>query len=393
MDIQIWGVVMARKICVITGTRAEFGLLEPIMRAIQAHSQLELSAIVTGMHLLPQFGNTYKEVEAKFSATKIQIIKVPYTMQNDTAEGMVKSIGESMVNLSAAYAKVKPELILILGDRTEILAAAISAAYMTIPLAHVHGGDKSAAGLDESARHAITKFANIHFPATKKSAERIKKLGEDPWRIHVVGAPGLDSILHEERMPKKELEKLLGISFAKTTILVVQHPNTFHPDTAPREMQMTLNALDKLKTQSIIIYPNNDAGGRRMIDVIAGYKRPWLKAYASLPHTAYLGLMEHAHVLVGNSSSGIIESASFKLPVVNIGERQEGREKAKNVIDVPYDEKKILGALTKAISPAFKKSLHNLKSPYGNGTAGKKIANILAEVKFDERLIKKKITY
>ncbi len=283
----------------------------------------------------------------------------------------------------------------MLGDRIEALSGAIASGYMNIPIAHIHGGDSARAGLDESVRHAITKFAHIHFPATKKSAERIVQLGENQSRITVVGAPGLDTILNMKYLSKGEVQKKFQLTLKEPFILVVQHSVTTEPDEAEQQIIETLEALKELKQQTVIIYPNSDAGGRRIIKQIQKNESlPFITSYKNLPHLDFLSLMNYAEVMVGNSSSGIIETPSFKLPFVNIGIRQEGRERSINVINVQHDRKMIIKAINKALfDKEFRDEVDKSENPYGDGKASEKIIKVLKEIKLDKKLLQKKITY
>ncbi|MBU1976223.1 MAG: UDP-N-acetylglucosamine 2-epimerase (hydrolyzing) [Nanoarchaeota archaeon] len=377
-----------KKICVITGTRAEYGILKPVLKAIQDSDKLELSIIVTGMHLLEEFGNTYTEIEK--DGFKIDR-KVPCASIEDSREAMAKSIGIAIEGVTDALSDIKPDIFLVPCDRYEMFGAAVAGFYNKYCIAHLHGGEKSRT-YDESARHAMTKLAHIHFASSKKSAERIKKLGEDNFRIHVVGAPGLDSVVNQKICTKEEIEKELGIPLDQKTLLVVQHP--VEDKFAEKQMKETLEAIKELKKNTIIIYPNSDAGGRRMIDTIKEYESlSFVKTFASLNHKLYLGLLKHASALVGNSSSAIIEAPSFNIPVVNIGARQDGRERAANTIDVPHKKEKIVEGIQKALSHDFKKEVQTCKNPYGDGTASKKIAKVLEEVEINYKLLNKQITY
>lgn len=382
---------MKRKICIITGSRAEYGLLKPVMAAIRKHPKLRLQAIAAGMHLDKKHGSTWKEiVDDGFSISAVAMLPPSH----DTGASMADAIGDGIKSMAHAFRKLKPDIILILGDRTEPLAAALAAAYMNTPIAHVHGGDKTQGGLDEPTRHAITKYAHIHLAATKTSAERIAKMGEEPWRIHTVGAPGLDTVNGTKLMTKRGLATMFGKRLADNYALVLQHPVTTESDLAGRQMTITLDAIEKAGMATFIIYPNNDAGSQAMIDAIENHPHRFRSIIAkNLDHDIYLSLMKHAAVMIGNSSSAIIESSSFKLPVVNIGMRQEGRERSINVLDATHDRKKILAAIKTAISPAFRKKAQKAKSPYGDGKAGKRIAETLAKIAIDKRLIQKKLTY
>jgi GDP/UDP-N,N'-diacetylbacillosamine 2-epimerase (hydrolysing) len=384
---------MKRKITVITGTRAEYGLLYPVMRAIQNQPELDLSIIATGMHLSPEHGYTITEIEN--DGFKVDVA-VDMLLCNDTGASMAKSLGVGIIGITQALEHIKPNIVLVLGDRGEPYAGVIAASHMNIPIAHIHGGDSTSGGcIDESIRHSITKFTHIHFPATKESAERIKKLGEETWRIHTVGAPGLDTILNTDLFPKEQIIEKYSLNANEPLLLAVQHPVTTQPENAANEMRTTLEALAELGMQTILVYPNSDAGGRSMIEVIKEYEHlPFMRTFMSLPHIEYLSLLNIADVLVGNSSSGIIEASSFHLPVVNIGIRQEGRQRLDNVIDAVSDKEKIIEAINTALyDKAFKQKVDECVNPYGNGKAGLRIAEVLAGLEINQKLLQKQITY
>jgi UDP-hydrolysing UDP-N-acetyl-D-glucosamine 2-epimerase len=269
-----------------------------------------------------------------------------------------------------------------------MLAGAIVGVYMGIPVAHIHGGEVTTT-VDDYARHAITKLAHIHFPATEESAGRILRMGEDPSRIFVVGAPGLDQILHEPLLTQDELAQKYQLDFSKPVLLVVQHPVTLEVDNAPEQIRETLEAVVSLQYQTIVIYPNADAGGRKMIEIIKEYEHlPYLKIFSSIPHKDYLSLLQQASVLIGNSSSALIEAPSFGLPVVNIGTRQMGRERADNVIDTLYNREKIRECIYKAIhDDNFRKKAKLCRNPYGDGKASKRISEILSKIDINEDLL------
>ena len=375
----------------VTGTRAEYGILRPVLRAIKASPQLDLALIATGMHLSKEFGSTVKEIEK--DGFKIDA-KVEMLHTEDTGAAMAKSIGKCAGGMTDALEQIKPDILLLLGDRAEMLAAAVAASYMEIPVAHLHGGEVSGS-VDDSVRHAITKLAHIHFPATEKSAKRIIKMGEDPSRIFVVGAPSLDTILNE-RLPKQaELAKKYGLDLSKPILLVLQHSVVTEADEAAGQIKKTLDAIAELKYQTILIYPNADAGGRRMIKAIKKYEKyPFIKSFKSIPYTDYLGLMRTVSVMVGNSSSGIIEAPSFHLPVVNIGTRQKGRERSTNVIDVGYNRGEIIKAVKKALyDRKFRAKVKKCKNPYGDGKASQRIVKVLSKIEITPKLLQKKITY
>jgi len=381
---------MKRKILYITGTRADYGLMKSVLKEIEEHPKLELEIVATGMHLMKEFGVTINEIKENM----FEIHEINTTYEKDDKESMARFIGKFIQQLTEKVREINPDIILLLGDRGEMLAGAIVGAYLTIPVAHLHGGEVTST-VDESSRHAITKLAHIHFPATEKSAERIIKMGEYPSNVFVVGAPGLDTILNEKLIEPVELARKYNLNLSKPIILVVQHPGTTEVEDAPDQIRETLDAIAELEHQTILIYPNADAGGRKMIEGIKRYdKYPFVKVFKSVPHKEYLSLMKMASAMVGNSSSGIIEAPSLGLPVINIGSRQEGRERAENVMDVGYDKEEIKAAIKEALyDEDFKAKVKNCKTPYGNGKAGVRIADILSKIKIDKNLLQKRLTY
>jgi len=379
-----------RKILYISGTRADYGLMKQTLLAIKKNPNLRLKIIATGMHLMPEFGRTINEIKKDgFRVHKINAI-----FEKDTKESMANFIGKLIQLLTKKIKKIKPDIILVQGDRVEMLAGAIVGAYLGIPVAHSHGGDVSST-VDESVRHAITKLANIHFPATRKSGERIEKMGEDVWRIFVVGAPRLDSVFKEKLLSKKEVVEKYNLDLSRPVLLVLQHPVSLEVKEAGKQMKETMEAIKELSFQAIISYPGADSGGRKIINVIEKYRKyPFVKIYKNIPHKDYLSLMKVVDVIVGNSSSGIIEAPFFRLAAVNIGTRQEGREKTKNVLDVDYKKNQIKRAIQKALSDRkFRQRVKKCKNPYGSGIAAKKITYILAKIKIDKRLLQKQINY
>lgn len=378
-----------KKIAVITETRADFGLYEPVLKNIAACPQLNLDIIAVGMHLSEEFGYTVKEIEK--SGFKISA-RLGVLNSDDSQFSMADSIGKSISKISKTLARLKPDILLILGDRGEMLAGAVSATYMGIPIAHIHGGDISG-NVDEPVRHAITKLSHLHFAATKESAKRIIKMGEEPWRVHVVGAPGLDSIMSSSLEPEEMAEKY-HLNLTEPIILVVQHSVVSENEAAGRQICETMEAIKELGLQAVVIYPNADAGGRKMIKVIEGYERyPFIKTFKSLPRKDYLSFMKISTMMVGNSSSGIIEAPAFNLPVINIGTRQTGRQKVGTLINVDYDKTQIKAKIQQIIQKSIQIPIKNSENPYGNGKAGERIANILSEVKIDKKLIEKRMTY
>lgn len=385
--------LMTRKVCILTGSRSEYGILRPVLFAIKESESLELSIIVTGMHLSPQYGYTISDIEK--DGFRVDA-KVDMMLDSSSGISMAKSVGVGVIGLSQALEMLQPDIVLIAGDRIEPLAIAIATTYMNIPLGHIHGGDKSIGGhADDSVRHAITKLAHIHFAVSEESAGRIIKLGEDPSKVFLVGAPALDTILHEPLLTKHELCKKYRLNPANPLLMVVQNPVSREVDNAPDQMRETMEALVGVQQQTVIIYPNSDMGGRKMIEVINEYQHfPFINIVTNMPHRDYLSLMKISSAIIGNSSSALIEAPSFKLPAVNIGARQEGRERADNVIDVQNDHNLILSAINTAMfDKNFLNRVKKCKSPYGDGTASKKIVRILTEIELNPEILKKKITY
>ena len=380
-----------RKICVLTGTRAEFGVMRPTIKMIQDDPNLELSLIATGMHLSEEFGMSINEIKKEgFEITET----VEMDPKEDSNLSMAKGVGQGTIKIAEALDRIKPDIFLIVGDRTEALAGAIAAAYMNVIIAHVSGGDISRAGLDESVRHAITKLSHIHFPTNAESGKRLIKLGEDEWRIHLAGAPCLDVILKQDFYDKKEIEEKFKLDLEKPYFVVLQHSITTEPEKAEEQITETLEAIKELETQTVVIYPNSDSGGRKIIQKIKEYEQlPFVKAYVNLPQKEYYSLLRNTSALIGNSSSGVIESASFNLPVVNIGIRQEDRARSNNVVDCRHNKEEIINCIKKVMSDEFKETLKDCKSVYGEGNTAKKIVDIISRVELNKNLLQKKNAY
>jgi len=382
---------MKKKICIITGTRADYGHLAPVMKAIRQNHHLELQVVATCMHLMKEFGHTIDEIRK--DGFRINA-SVDVSYQEDSGKAMAISVGKGIIGMAEVFNRIKPDLVLVLGDRGEMLAAAIAANYLNIPVAHLHGGEITG-HVDGIVRHAITKLSHLHFPATKGTRDRIIRLGEEPWRVKDVGAPTLDKILWEKLPGEKELRHCYSLGEKDKFFLVVQHPVSTDVAIAGKQMIVTLDAAGSFGIKTLLIYPNADAGGRAMIrEIIKRYRSPNLMAYKSLPHQDFLGLMKIASVLIGNSSSGIIEAPSFKLPVVNVGTRQAGRERGCNVIDVPHEKSAIVRAVNKALyDKKFIGGVKQGQNPYGDGRASQRIVKVLSAVKLSPQLLQKKITY
>jgi UDP-N-acetylglucosamine 2-epimerase (non-hydrolysing)/GDP/UDP-N,N'-diacetylbacillosamine 2-epimerase (hydrolysing) len=379
-----------KKICILTGTRAEYGLLKPIIKNIENHKDFISSILCTGTHLSKKFGHSIDIIKKDGFRNIHEVEMLP---ADSSERSVARSIGIGIQNFSSFFYKDRPDLLLLLGDRTEALAGSISAAYMNVPIAHVHGGDSARAGLDESARHAITKFSHIHFAATKNSAKRIIKLGEERQRVYVTGAPCLDTILNETFFDRSEIYKKLKLKLNNKFIVLVQHPVSTQPIESKKQILETIRALKKTKLQVVAIYPNCDAGSGEIIKTLENESNNRLHCFKNLSHKLYLSLLKHAYILVGNSSSGIIESSSFKIPSINIGTRQEGRERGVNVIDATHSQKSILESIKQATSKEFQNLMKSCKNPYGNGTCAPKIVNTLSEIRINSNFLQKKITY
>ena len=383
---------MKRRICVVTGTRAEYGLLFPAMKAIEANPELELSVLATGMHLMPEFGCTIEELEA--DGFRIDA-KVPMFSREDSVKAMAQSLGKGIVGITNALEKIAPDILVVIADRSEALVGAISGAFMNIPVAHIHGGDVTG-GIDEPTRHAITRFAHIHFPATKESADRIIRMGEEAWRVHIVGPLGIYAMANKNFAPKNRLFKMLDLNPRKPILLVVQHSVTTQDEKAGEQMKQTVEALGALEEQTVIIYPNADAGGRKIIKVIEqNREHPFFRIYKNLTYLTFTSLMRVSSVMVGNSSSAIVEAPLFGVPAVNIGIRQAGRERGGNIIDVPHEKDKIVKAIKKALfDEDFRRKVKKSANPFAVGkNGGKRIARVLASVKTDDKLLRKTLTF
>jgi GDP/UDP-N,N'-diacetylbacillosamine 2-epimerase (hydrolysing) len=380
-----------RKIAVVTGTRAEYGYLKPLMKAIEKDRTLELIPFITGMHLLPEFGDTKKIVTRDFPTS----IEIPMTLKGDSHKDMALYLAEGIKNFTEYFAAHPPDILIVLGDRSESLAAALAAVYLNIPVGHINGGDVTGTTIDESIRHTLTKLSHIHFVHTAENAKRVQNMGEDKKRIFITGALTLDTINHAPLQTKTEIFKKYGLDPKKTTFLVVQHPITTLKDNGYSQLKELFSALQSLKHQTIFIYPNCDAGGKQFIDLIENnLKNEYIHGFKNIEHEDYLSLLKASDLMLGNSSSGIIEAPSFKIPVINIGTRQQGRNRSANIIDVEPKKISILRAVTYALhNKGFAKKAKQTKNKFGDGHAAQKIVTILKHIKIDEQLIQKQITY
>jgi len=379
-----------KKIAYISGTRADFGLMAPILRAISRSKKLQLQIYATGIHLMPKFGETVKEVKKEFPKTQ----RIETIFEDDDRSGMAKFTGQFLKKTIEIFKKNKPDFVLTLGDRPEMLCAAVACLYLGIPTGQVHGGEKTFT-VDEVARHAITKLSCLHFAATQESAKRIEKMGEEKKRIHVVGAPALDVILNEQLPTRTQLCASLNLDPKERIILITQHPVSEEYEQAGRQIKETIAAVKTFKIQTVVIYPHADAGGRRIIEAIEKEKNnPLFRIIPSLAHKQFLALEREAAVWIGNSSGAMIESSSFKTPVVNIGTRQSGRQHGNNAINVGYDKKEIETAILKSLEDKkYRQKLAKIKNPWGDGKTGPRVARILEKSSLDKKLLVKQIAY
>ncbi len=365
-----------RTITAVTGARSDYGILRPILRRIAADADLRLEVMVTGMHLSPAYGLSVRQIEEDGYPIRERIDSL---LSSDTPQAVAQSMGLTVLGFSQAFARATPEVLLLLGDRTETLAAAVAALPFRIPIVHVHGGEVTEGAIDDAARHCITKLAHVHCVSTADFARRVIQLGEPPARVHVTGAPGLDAILETPLFSEEEFHEQFGISLETPPIAVTFHPVTQEFQETDSQITRLLEALARFDLPIVFTYPNSDTSGQVIIARIDEFVRrnPRAKAVVNLGSRGYFSLMSRARAMVGNSSSGIIEAASFRLPVVNVGTRQHGRPQPANVIQATNDTQEIAAAIERALSPSFRGSLDNLENIYGDGRAAARIVDIL----------------
>ncbi|MFB5166834.1 UDP-N-acetylglucosamine 2-epimerase [Parageobacillus toebii] len=375
-----------KRVAYITGTRADFGRMYYTLKEIEKNSNLELLLIVTGMHLSEDYGLTIQEIEKEFKVSA----KVDMLISNDEGSSMAQSLGLAIINLTQVLKIIKPDILLLLGDRGEMLAGAIAAAHMNIPIVHIAGGDVSGT-IDESIRHAISKFSHFHLTSTKEHAERLMSMGEEPHRIKVVGAPDLDAIKHMCFLDKDTLSERLKVKLDSKFLILAFHPVTTELKDLENQFYETIEAIKEIGLQTIIIQPNSDAGNQIIRRILAKEYSDKFFIYNNIPYREFLSLLSHASVLVGNTSSGIIEAPSLGVPFVNIGNRQQGRMRAKNVIDVPPNKKNIYQAIEKALNDQqFLSTVKKRENPYGDGYAYKRITDFIINLKIDKNIFSKK---
>jgi len=369
-----------RKICVVTGTRAEYGLLYWLMKEIQADDELQLQLVVTGMHLSPEFGLTYRTIEEDGFTIDA---KVEMLLSSDTPVGIAKSIGLGVIGFADALERLKPEIMVVLGDRYEILAAAQAALVARIPVAHIHGGETTEGAIDESIRHAVTKMSQLHFVAAEPYRTRVIQLGEQPGTVFNVGALGIENTKRLKLLDKSQLEQNINFEMGSSCFLVTYHPATLGSIAPPVAMQALLDALDYFADAKIIITkPNSDTDGRilgQMIDEYAHHNKGRVAVFTSMGQLRYLSALQLVDAVIGNSSSGIIEAPASNTPTVNIGDRQSGRLKADSIIDCLETKESIIAAINKALSPSFREGIEQGISLYGYGETATEVKNHLKQ--------------
>lgn len=377
-----------RKICVVTGTRAEYGLLYWLMKEIEGDKEFQLQLIVTGMHLSPEFGLTYKEIEKEFKIDK----KVEMLLSSDTSIGISKSMGLAQISFCEAFEELKPDILIVLGDRYEIFSVVSTAMIARIPIVHLHGGETTEGAFDESIRHSITKMSHLHFTATEEYRNRVIQLGEHPSMVFNVGGLGIENIKRLKLLTKEEFENSIDFKLNKKNILVTFHPVTLENSTAQEQFQELLDVIDELKETNIIFTKaNSDTDGRiinRMIDDYVAKNFHKSVGFNSLGQLRYLSALQYVDAMVGNSSSGLLEAPSFKIGTINIGDRQKGRIKANSIIDCSTNKTDIEKAFERLYSKEFQNSLLNVQNLYGDGCASRKIIEEIKRVNLRDILKK-----
>ena len=377
---------MKRRIAVVTTSRADYSHLYWPLYELQRHPEVELGVIILGAHLSPEFGNTLREIEKDGFPI---VARIECLLSSDTDTGMAKTIGLATLSLADTLTAWRPDLLLLIADRYEMLAPASVALALRIPVAHIEGGEVSQGAIDDAVRNAITKLAHIHFTSTPLARHRVIAMGEEPRRVHHAGAPSLDHLRRSKLQTREKLQQRLNLDLNQPTLLVAYHPVTIHRDTTD-EADALFDTFAHLPGQLLFVYPNSDAGSRALIERTQAFAddRILTRIFVNLDAITYWSLLGHVDALIGNSSSGIMEAASFALPVVNVGMRQQGRERAINIIDAPANTQTILAAILQARSPEFRQSLQGMVNPYGDGYASERIVDVLANTPLEGLLIK-----
>ncbi len=380
---------MGRAIGVVTVARSDYGHLTPLLEALGAAPDVELLVYIAGSHLSPRFGRTADLVEADGWPIAA---RVDMGIDDDAAGAIAAATGRGVVGFAQQFARRTPDVLVVFGDRYEMLSAAVAALPFALPVAHLHGGEVTEGAIDEQIRHAITKLAHVHFPAAEPYAARLRQLGEEPWRVHCCGAPGLDRLRTRATLSREALAARLDLPLARPTLLATFHPETLAAAEVPRQAEELAAALEQVEGDLVITAPGADTAHRAVSAVLVALaaRRPSTRLATALGEEAYCSLLREADVMVGNSSSAIIEAPTFALPAVNVGDRQRGRLRAANVIDVGHDRQAIAGAIRRALEPGFRTRLAGLVNPYGDGHAAPRIARVLREVELGPRLTRKR---
>lgn len=381
-----------RKISVVTGTRAEYGILYHIIKRIHEDDDLELQLIVTGTHLVKDYGYTIENIISDgFPISE----RIDILFASNSALNTAKSVGLAVMEFAAAYERLRPDLLLILGDRYESFAAASAALLMNIPIAHISGGEITEGAQDEQIRHSITKMAHLHFTGSDKYSENVRKMGEEDWRVFNVGEPGIENIKRTDFLSGKDIKDEFGIIVDRQTLLVTFHPVTLELDRLESQIKNLCNALNKVNKKIIITYPNADSGGKLIINEFINLANTSDNIYLvkNLGTQKYLSIMKLCGAVVGNSSSAIIEAPFLKIPVVNIGNRQKGRMMAINIINCSYAEEEIINSINLALSSNFRALCDNTVSLYGEGNTSEEIVKVLKNIELGEKLLKKKLVW
>ena len=379
---------MQRTIAVVTTSRADYSHLYWPLHDLAHHPEVNLKLIVMGPHLSPEFGHTIHEIE--YDGLQIAA-RIECLLSSDTDVGMAKTIGLATLSLADCLGEIRPDLLLLIADRYEMLAPASVALALRIPIAHIEGGEVSEGAIDDAVRNALTKMSHVHFTSTCAARDRVIAMGEEEWRVHRAGAPSIDHLSRDTLYTREQLEKLLHTELKHPSVVVAYHPVTIARDTT-READELFAALQELPGQILFCYPNADAGSRELIERTRQFleRNSDAQMFVNLPALTYWSLLRHADLMIGNSSSGIMETPSFALPTVNVGMRQQGRERARNILDAAPDKTEILAKVALARSADFKVSLQGMQNPYGDGHASEKIVSVLTSVPLGEHLLVKK---
>jgi UDP-hydrolysing UDP-N-acetyl-D-glucosamine 2-epimerase len=380
-----------KTIAVVTGSRGEYGYIRPILKELERTREPAYHLIATNLHLLPEFGFSIEEIERDGFVIGDRLYMA---LDGYTPSSMSKSLGVCLMGMADILSRVRPDYVLLAGDRGEQLMAAIAAAHMNIPVAHIQAGELSG-NIDGTVRHAITRFAHLHFASSEEAAERLRRMGEEPFRIHVTGAPQLDDLMNGHFAAPEEVASLMRLDLSRPVVLFVQHPVTEEYRQTAAHLRETLDALSALALQTVAVFPNNDAGNAEIRRLLEQHRWPSMRIERNLPRALFAGLMNIASVMVGNSSSALIEAPAFKLPAVNIGTRQRGRQRGGNVIDVANDRRAIRQAIEQALAPGFRKRLKaKCDNPYaGDGQVSRRILEVLRTTPITEALLKKQLSY